>query len=99
VWGSILTLFSPGLVWLLIDLPFALWLTVVLTSTARPQVAAPARAIVALVGVAAVAAAGLLLSAPRLLSSIPLDQMFRDRAVAEQLSPLGYHAYDAWNYT
>jgi len=27
------------------------------------------------------------------------DQMFRNRAVMEQLGPFGYHAYDAWTYT
>ncbi len=41
---------------------------------------------------------GAVLSVPRVLASTPLDQMFRARAVVEQLGPFGYHAYDAWNY-
>jgi phosphoglycerol transferase MdoB-like AlkP superfamily enzyme len=44
------------------------------------------------------ACGGIVLSAPRTLASTPLDQMFRDRAVVEQLGPFGYHAYDGWNY-
>ncbi len=40
----------------------------------------------------------LALSAPRVLASTPLDQMFRARSVVEQLGPFGYHAYDTWNY-
>ena len=40
----------------------------------------------------------LTLSAPRVLASTPLDQMFRARSVVEQLGPFGYHAYDTWNY-
>jgi phosphoglycerol transferase MdoB-like AlkP superfamily enzyme len=42
--------------------------------------------------------AGVAVSAPRVLAAVPLDQMFRDRSVMEQLGPFGYHAYDAWNY-
>src|SRR5439155_147638 len=34
----------------------------------------------------------------RVRASSQLDQMFRNRAVAEQLGPFGYHAYDAWSY-
>src|SRR5205085_1141769 len=49
-------------------------------------------------GVASVVLAGAAVSAPRVLRSATLDQMFRARAVMEQLGPLGYHAYDAWNY-
>jgi phosphoglycerol transferase MdoB-like AlkP superfamily enzyme len=35
---------------------------------------------------------------PRALSELSLDQMFRDRAVVEQLGVFGFHAYDIWNY-
>jgi phosphoglycerol transferase MdoB-like AlkP superfamily enzyme len=38
------------------------------------------------------------MSAPRVLAAARLDQMFRDRAVVEQLGPFGFHVYDAWNY-
>jgi phosphoglycerol transferase MdoB-like AlkP superfamily enzyme len=41
---------------------------------------------------------GAALGARAVLASTPLDQMFRDRAVAEQLGPFGYHGYDLWNY-
>ena len=44
------------------------------------------------------AVAGAALSAPRVLASSQLDQIFRDRAVVEQLGPFGFHAYDAWSY-
>jgi phosphoglycerol transferase MdoB-like AlkP superfamily enzyme len=98
VWGSIRTLFSAGLVWLLLDVPFALWMTVKLTSRGAPAVSARGRAVVAAAGAAVVLALGLFVSAPRVLASIQLEQMFRDRAVAEELSPLGYHGYDAWSY-
>jgi len=54
--------------------------------------------ITAAAAVAAVVAAGAAVSAPRVLASAPLDQMFRARAVVEQLGPFGYHAYDAWSY-
>src|SRR5205823_4927422 len=47
---------------------------------------------------AGIALTGAALSAPRVLASAPLDQMFRARAAMEQLGPLGYHAYDTWTY-
>jgi phosphoglycerol transferase MdoB-like AlkP superfamily enzyme len=99
VWGTIRSLLTPGLVWLLIDLPFAAWLAVRLSAASVPRLTAGREASIALIGAAAVVAIGLALSAPRVLASTPLDQMFRDRAVAEQLGAFGYHAYDAWNYT
>jgi lipoteichoic acid synthase len=96
VWGSVGSLFTPGLLWLLIDWPFALWLAVRLSW--RPQPAPPSRAR-RLAGAAAVfAAIGVGLSVPHVLASTPLDQMFRARSVVEQLGPFGYHAYDTWNY-
>jgi phosphoglycerol transferase MdoB-like AlkP superfamily enzyme len=98
VWGSIRSLLTPGLVWLLIDVPFAAWMAVRLTAVSVPRVTARQWALIALVP-AVLAAIGLALSAPRVIASTPLDQMFRDRAVAEQLGLVGYHAYDAWNYT
>jgi lipoteichoic acid synthase len=99
VWGSIRSLLTPGLVWLLIDLPFAAWMAFRLTAASLPRSTARQRALIAVVAAVAIVAIGLAVSAPRVLASTPLDQMFRDRAVAEQLGPFGYHAYDAWNYT
>jgi lipoteichoic acid synthase len=96
VWGSIRSLITPGLIWLVLDLPVALWLTIRLTRAdwALP----PVRPLVPATAAAVLVFGGALLGAPRLLASTPLDQMFRDRAVAEQLGPFGFHAYDAWNY-
>src|SRR5262249_29961605 len=97
VWGSVGSLFTPGLLWLVADVPFAVWLAMRISRSPSPpppwqRVLAPATA------VAAIAAAGAVVSAPRVLASASLDQMFRARAVMEQLGPLGYHAYDTWNY-
>jgi phosphoglycerol transferase MdoB-like AlkP superfamily enzyme len=98
VWGSIRSLFTPGLVWTVADWPFAVWMATRLTR-ARHQDAPVARRVFAAAAVTAVViATGLLLSAPHVLAATPLDQMFRNRAVAEQLGPFGYHAYDAWTY-
>jgi phosphoglycerol transferase MdoB-like AlkP superfamily enzyme len=97
VWGSVSTLFTPGLLWLVADWPFACWLAA-RVSRAAPPPSPRVRIITAAAAVAAIVAAGAALSAPRVLASTPLDQMFRARAVVEQLGPFGYHAYDAWNY-
>ena len=99
VWGSVGRLFTPGLLWLLIDWPFAIWL--VARMSRRPDPASPSRARVlaaAAVALAGLAVSGAIVSAPRVLASTPLDQMFRARSVVEQLGPFGYHAYDTWNY-
>jgi phosphoglycerol transferase MdoB-like AlkP superfamily enzyme len=98
VWGSIRSLFTPGLVWIVADWPFAVWMAMRLTRS-RHRDAPVARRVLATAAVLLiVAAVGLLLSAPHVLAATPLDQMFRNRAVAEQLGPFGYHAYDAWTY-
>ena len=99
VWGSVGTLFTPGLLWLLIDWPFAIWLVARMSRRSAP--ASPSRARVLTTAVAAIAALIIgvaMVSAPRVLASTPLDQMFRARSVVEQLGPFGYHAYDTWNY-
>jgi phosphoglycerol transferase MdoB-like AlkP superfamily enzyme len=98
VWGSIRSLLTPALLWLVVDLPVALWLAI---RSTQADWALPGgrRTLPLAVGAAALGIVGALLGAPRVLASTPLDQMFRDRAVAEQLGPFGYHAYDAWNYT
>jgi phosphoglycerol transferase MdoB-like AlkP superfamily enzyme len=97
-WGSIRSLLTPGLLWLVVDLPFALWLVIRISRLSRPMPAPRRRAAAAMVCLAALAAVGVVLSAPRVLASAALDQMFRDRAVAEQLGPFGFHAYDVWSY-
>ena len=99
VWGTVGSVFTPGLLWLLIDWPFACWLVVRMSRRVAPVRPSRARAITTaaavLVGMGASAA---VLSVPRVLTSTPLDQMFRARSVVEELGPFGYHAYDTWNY-
>jgi phosphoglycerol transferase MdoB-like AlkP superfamily enzyme len=97
VFGSVSSLFTPVLLWLVADWPFAVWLAA-RVSSAAPSPAPRVRVVIAAAALAAVVAAGAALSAPRVLASTPLDQMFRARAVVEELGPFGYHAYDAWNY-
>jgi phosphoglycerol transferase MdoB-like AlkP superfamily enzyme len=97
VWGSIRSLLTPGLLWLIADWPFAVWLTTRLSRMRTPD-ASRRRGVEAFAIVAALAAVGIAVGAPRALAAAPLDQMFRNRAVVEQLGPFGYHAYDAWNY-
>ena len=98
VWGSIRSLFTPGLLWLLVDWPFAIWMTARLARTPTVEASAATRAARAAIALAVVSVAGLALRAPGVLAATPLDQMFRNRAVAEQLGPFGYHAYDFWTY-
>ena len=84
--GSIRSLLTWDLLWLVIDLPFALWLVVRLRRLS-PVEWLPRRAPrVVAAGIAARwPLAGLALSAPRVLASSQLDQIFRNRAVVEQL--------------
>jgi len=98
VLGSIRSVLTPGLFWFIVDLPFALWLAIGLNRRSNALPAPRHRAVVPSIVLATLVVAGALLSAPRVLASTPLDQMFRDRAVVEQLGPFGYHVYDAWNY-
>jgi phosphoglycerol transferase MdoB-like AlkP superfamily enzyme len=99
VLGSIRSLMTRGLLWLIVDLPFAFALVVAL-QRARAVRLAPRRVerLTAGSAIAALAIAGIGLSAPRALAASQLDQMFRNRAVVEQLGPFGFHAYDLWNY-
>ena len=98
VWGSVRTLFTPDLVWLIADWPFAVWLAARVTLQRAPGLPALVRAAAAMAAAAVLAVSGVLLSAKQVIAATPLGQMFRDRAVVEQLGPFGYHAYDAWNY-
>ena len=95
---SIASLSSPGLAWLLVDCVCAIWLAVRMTFAPQPASSFGRRLGVAVVTLALLASIGAALSARRVLASASLDQMFRDRAVAEQLGPFGFHAYDVWNY-
>jgi lipoteichoic acid synthase len=98
VWRSIQILLTRDMTWLVVDLPLAAWLLVSMsrlpdaavgpTRRNRPVAAAAVVAILAVAG----------LPSARVLRAGQLDQMFRDRAVMEQIGPFGYHAYDAWNY-
>jgi lipoteichoic acid synthase len=98
VWGSIRSLLTPGLLWLVADWPFAAWMATRLTRRRGEERPFAARVVAPATAVGVVAAVGLFLGAPRVLATTPLDQMFRNRAVAEQLGTFGYHAYDAWTY-
>jgi phosphoglycerol transferase MdoB-like AlkP superfamily enzyme len=98
--ATIRSLFTPRLMWLLIDLPFAAWLMVRLRSTwafDRKPAGRPWLPVIA--GGVVLASTGFALSAPKVLGATELDRVFRNRAVMEQLSPFGFHVYDAWSYT
>ena len=98
VFGSVGSLVTPGLLWLVADWPFACWLAARVSSDPSLSPAPRARAIAAAAALVTIVVAGAALSAPHVFASTPLDQMFRARAVVEQLGPFGYHAYDVWNY-
>ena len=98
VLGSVRSLFSPSLVWLIIDWPFAAWLAVRVSRSGTPGPDWPRRAWVAGLAALVIAAAGVALSAPTSLAAAPLDQRFLNRQVVEELGLFSYHGYDAWSY-
>jgi phosphoglycerol transferase MdoB-like AlkP superfamily enzyme len=98
LWTSVYTLLSADLVWLVVDLPAALWLVVALARARLTGSTVRRRVVLVGASAAALALAGVAVSAPRTLRSTALDQMFRDRFVVEQLGPFGFHAFDAWTY-
>ena len=99
VWGSVGSLFTPGLLWLLVDWPFAFWLVVWMSRRPSPVPSSRARVVTMVAAtLAALSVTAAVVSVPSVLASTPLDQMFRARSVVEQLGPFGYHAYDTWNY-
>jgi phosphoglycerol transferase MdoB-like AlkP superfamily enzyme len=98
VWGTIRSIATPELLWLILDWPIAVWLTV---HVSRLRGAGPrlgARLLLATATAVVFGVLGTALGARYVLTSTPLDQMFRDRSVVEQFGPFGYHAYDLWNY-
>ena len=106
IWSSIRSLFAGRLLWLLLDIPPAVWLTIGVLRGTKDGVAGPDRSfrphssyarLAASIAVTVVVVGGVLPTVP-VLRSGALDQMFRNRAVMEQLGPFGYHAYDAWTY-
>ena len=98
VWASIRSLFSPVLLWTIVDCPFAFFLALRIARSASPAPAVLQRAGGALAIAGLLTAAGLWLGPPAGSSSSALGQMFRDRAVVEQLGLYGFHAYDGWNF-
>ena len=98
VWGSIRSLSSPILWWVVIDCPLAIWLAARVSALDAPAPPLRHRAATAAMAAVALTVAGLALSPRRVLAATALDQMFRDRAVVEQLGLFGFHTYDGWNY-
>jgi phosphoglycerol transferase MdoB-like AlkP superfamily enzyme len=98
VWESVRTLFSPGLVWLIVDWPFAVWLAVRLSRSTALEPTWRRRAQTTAIAAVVLVAAGVALSAPQRLASTPLDQRFLNRQVVEELGVFSYHGYDAWSY-
>ncbi len=98
VWGSVGSLFTPGLLWLIADWPFAFWLAVRLSRQRTIDASRSRVMATSVVALAGLALSAMIVSVPRVLASTPLDQMFRARSVVEQLGPFGYHAYDTWTY-
>jgi phosphoglycerol transferase MdoB-like AlkP superfamily enzyme len=96
--ASIRSLWMARLFWLLADLPVAAWLIVRLRHTwvfdRRPRRAHALPIAVVIAGIVAVLGR----PARSVLRSNEIDQMFRARAVMEQLGPVGFHLYDVWTY-
>jgi lipoteichoic acid synthase len=97
VWSSIRTLVTPRMFWLLLDMPFALWLTVRAFRATPVEARFPRARLTAAVMLVMVGSGGAA-AALTILGRGEIDQMFRNRAVMEQLGPFGYHVYDAWAY-
>jgi phosphoglycerol transferase MdoB-like AlkP superfamily enzyme len=98
VWGTIRSVLTPELLWLIVDWPLAIWLITRVSRENTPGPSLRARVAAVAAAVAVLVLIGTELSARQVLASTPLDQMFRDRSVVERLGPFGYHAYDLWNY-
>ncbi len=99
--ASIRSLLTPGLVWLVVDLPVAVWLAARLQRGAGLERGTRRAARIAAAGAAAVSMTGLLtlpLVTPAALNSVNLTQVFSARALIDDLGAYGYHVYDAWSY-
>jgi len=95
VWGSVRSLLTLGLLWLVADWPFACWAAVrAARLPARPPLRGRAVALATAIAVAAAA----VLSARHALAAAPFNQMFRARSIVEQIGPFAYHAYDTLSY-
>jgi phosphoglycerol transferase MdoB-like AlkP superfamily enzyme len=98
--ATIRSLLTLRLFWLVVDLPFALWLIIELQRDLvhlRAPEGRPWRLSAVVVG--GLVLAGLLISAPSAVRAAELNQMFRNGTVIEHLGVFGFHAYDAWLYT
>lgn len=98
VWGSIRSLLSPALFWFVLDLPFGAWLAMALAFRPGHDVTAARRQRIAAATMLVPATATALLSGAAVVRGGQLEQVFRDRAVMEQLGPFGYHVYDLWTF-
>lgn len=99
VLGSIRSLFSPLLLWLVVDLPIAAVVAGRLAVLKLPPPPIAHRARTAVMAMGVLVAGGIAVTVPNGVAALSLDQMFRDRAVVEQLGVFGFHLYDFWNYT
>ena len=97
VWSSIRSLITPSMLWLLLDMPVALWLTV-RTLRAKPIEPPSGHVRLAAAMMLVIVAVAGAVPAVAILRRGELDQMFRNRAVMEQFGPFGYHLYDVWSY-
>ncbi|HJZ71979.1 MAG TPA: LTA synthase family protein [Vicinamibacterales bacterium] len=97
VWGSVGSLFTAGLLLLVIDLPFA-FVVAVRAALAPWRLSRRGRVLAAVLAIVAVLTSGGDLSARQVLADAPLDQMFRARSIVEQLGPFGFHAYDTFTF-
>src|SRR5476649_2765051 len=75
VWGSVGSLFTPGLLWLLIDWPFAVWMVARMARRPDPMPASRAAMRTSAAALLALAAGFVALSVPSVLAATPLDQM------------------------
>src|SRR5262245_33058251 len=97
VWGSVGSLVTPGLLWLVADLPFAGW-GAVRAALARWRLSPRGRVLAVVLALVAVVTTGGDLAVPKVLAAAPFDQMFRARSIVEQLGPFGFHAYDTFTF-
>jgi phosphoglycerol transferase MdoB-like AlkP superfamily enzyme len=98
VWGTIRSLLSPVLIWTVLDWPAGIWLAIGLSRSRAPGPAFRQRLARAGLMTGSLACGAMVLAAAPAFDALSLDQMFRDRAIVEQLGLYGFHMFDAWNY-